>query len=327
MKSILVLRKMKVTNANTIAGLTYGFPPISNFLGFTHALSRFLNSKLGLSLGGCAVVCHRHHVNTHQSGGRGDHVFSLTRNPLTQEAKTSGFVEEGRMQLEISLIIECNFDSYDFDFESDDDGTGKFEALIHDKVQTMRIAGGTIESVERVSFAEVPDEFEKSVKFARQQMRSLLPGFFLVSRSDLLASHHKKLLAANPEAEIMDSWLDFVAYKQQAQPTESAPIESEIDLDANWERITKPAAGWLVPIAVGFKGISPLFDVGEVARSRDPKFPFRFVESVYSIGQWLSPHRVRRLENLFWHYHMTGDWYLCQNNFQPEAEAEGQSTF
>jgi CRISPR-associated protein Csy2 len=34
MSSLILLRRMKVENANAIAGLTYGFPAITHFLGF-----------------------------------------------------------------------------------------------------------------------------------------------------------------------------------------------------------------------------------------------------------------------------------------------------
>lgn len=328
MRSILILRRIKVANANAIGGLTYGFPPISNFLGFTHALSLFIDNKLGLSLGGCAVVCHSHHVNAYQPSGWGDYVFSLTRNPLTKESETPAFIEEGRMHMELSLLIECDFDSEDFDFGSDSNDARKFEDFVHEKALTQRMAGGTIESIESVHFAELPEDSDKLAKFYRIQLLKLLPGFALVDRSDLLRTHHHNLLADNPKAEILDSWLDFIAFKHHGLRESSGGSEANEASKVLWERIAKPAAGWLVPIATGFKGISALFEPGRVARSRDANLPFRFVESVYSIGQWLSPHRVKRLENLFWHYHADGDWYLCQNNFQPEVlETDGQSAF
>jgi CRISPR-associated protein Csy2 len=84
--------------------------------------------------------------------------------------------------------------------------------------------------------------------------------------------------------------------------------------------VDKPASGWLVPITTGFKAISPLYEPGEVANTRDPSVPFRFVESVYSVGQWLSPHRIRDINSIFWRYHQQDDWYLCKNSYQPETE-------
>ena len=45
--------------------------------------------------------------------------------------------------------------------------------------------------------------------------------------------------------------------------------------------------------------------------------PFRFVESVYSIGQWLSPHRLREPAELFWFAERPDEQglYLCANDY------------
>ncbi|PVF10187.1 type I-F CRISPR-associated protein Csy2, partial [Yersinia pestis] len=50
MSSLIVLHQVRVENANAIAGLTYGFPAITHFLGYSHALSRKLQSSHGLTL-------------------------------------------------------------------------------------------------------------------------------------------------------------------------------------------------------------------------------------------------------------------------------------
>jgi CRISPR-associated protein Csy2 len=327
MKSLLILRNIKVENANAIAGLTYGFPAVSNFLGFTHALSRALQAKLNLSLGGCAVVCHQHHVNAHQPAGWGDYVFALTRNPLTKESKTPAFVEEGRMQMDVSLLIECDFYSDDFDTDGEVRNTEWFESFIRNTALTQRLAGGTIQSIDKVIFAELPEDLDELAQFTRRQLLKLLPGFILVDRSDLLKSHYQSLQADNPEAEFIDAWLDFSALKYRARPDVKDGEEPTEETKATWERVAKPAGGWLVPIATGFKAISPLYENGEVARSRDPTTPFRFVESAYGVGEWLSPHRVRNLEHIFWRYQTDGDWYLCQNSYQsPTHEDNIHST-
>lgn len=68
MSSLILLRRLRVENANAIAGVTWGFPAITHFLGFTHALSRKLTQSHGLRLDGCAVVCHQHQIHAHSSG-------------------------------------------------------------------------------------------------------------------------------------------------------------------------------------------------------------------------------------------------------------------
>jgi CRISPR-associated protein Csy2 len=78
----------------------------------------------------------------------------------------------------------------------------------------------------------------------------------------------------DPNSDLFDLWTDFFAYK----------AESKIDEDQStvqWVRKDKPnPRGWFVPLMIGFKGISPLYEGQEVEHHRDPRYPFRFVESL-----------------------------------------------
>lgn len=316
MKSLLIIRNVKVENANAIAGLTYGFPPVSAFLGFTHALSRALQGAHQLTLGGCAVICHQHQVHAHQPGGWGDFVFSLTRNPLTREGNTPAFVEEGRMNMEVSLLIECNFISDDINFSAgnSDESIRSLEQWILTQALTQRLAGGTITDAKRAEFLELDDDRDERRKQVRKVLYRSLPGTALIDRSELLEEHFQHQLRDNPDSEMLDTWLDFVALKRQAVPELKDDEQPTEDHKAEWEYLPKPAGGWLVPIAVGYKAISPLYDNAEVARTRDTETPFRFVETAYGLGQWIAPHRIRHIEDLIWRYHVDGDWYLCKNS-------------
>jgi CRISPR-associated protein Csy2 len=77
--------------------------------------------------------------------------------------------------------------------------------------------------------------------------------------------------------------------------------------------------GWLVPLPMGFAALSGLHEPGTVAGARDAATPLRFVEGVYGIGQWISPHRLRRFEDLFWHadHDEALNLYRCCNGFKP----------
>ncbi|WP_028300236.1 type I-F CRISPR-associated protein Csy2 [Oceanospirillum beijerinckii] len=321
MRSLLIIKRLQVQNANAISGLTWGFPAVSNFLGFTHALSRFLQEKHDVALGGCGVICHQHQVQAYQPAGVGEYVFALSRNPLTKDGKTAPFNEEGRMHMQVSLVIECDFDSDDFDFDTDDDDQdiALFEQQIEQRLYRQRLAGGTIQHIQQVKFIPLQESLEKREKQCRKLMFQLLPGFALVDRSPLLAQHYQQLKQDNPEAEMLDAWMDFAALKFQAQPKVKEGEEITEDTPADWIYQPKPAEGWLVPITTGYKGISQLYEPGEVANTRDPDTPFRFVESVYGVGQWLSPHRIKDPEQLIWRYQQQDDWYLCQNAYQPEV--------
>lgn len=322
MKSLLILKRMHVQNANAIAGLTWGFPGITNFLGFTHALSRYVEELQGVKLGGCAVVCHSHQVQAYQPAQYSEYVFALTRNPLTKEGKTAPFNEEGRMHMEVSLIIECDFitDDLDFGVASESENIALFEHKLSRKIPTLRLAGGTIQAIENIELHGLNEDLEERGKEFRKTMLRLLPGFMLVDRTSLLNEHLSALQQQQPDADLLDAWLDFSALRYRAYPQIPEGETANETTPADWRYVAKPGEGWLVPITTGFKAISPLYLPGEVANARDVSVPFRFVESAYGVGQWISPHRVRDLNDIFWRYQQDGDWYLCKNDYQPEID-------
>lgn len=320
MKALLILKRLQVQNANAINGLTWGFPAVSNFLGFVHALSRFTQAQQGVRLDGCGVVCHNHEVQAYQPSGYGEYVFALTRNPLSKEGKTAPFNEEGRMHMEVSLVIECDFIANDLDYGtgSDSEDIERFKSELANKIETLRLAGGTIQAIEQVEFYELDDDHEFRSRFFRKTMLRLLPGFLLVDRTPLLNEHFTELLQHRPDADLLDAWLDFAALRYRAYPDLSDGELPSETTPAQWRHESKPGEGWLVPITTGFKAISPLYEPGQVANTRDSAVPFQFVESVYGIGQWISPHRIRDINSIFWRHQHEDGWYLCKNSYQPE---------
>ncbi len=293
MSYLIVLRHIRVENANAISGLTYGFPAITHFLGYTHALSRRLQQSHGLTLENCGVVCHQQQLHAYSSGR--DRVFSLTRNPLTKEAKTAAFNEEGRLHMTVSLLMECRGV-----VTNGREGATVLAEHLQQLCQTQPLAGGNIVSIGEAKVIAYPDE----AKMLRKLMRRLLPGFALLDRSELLLSHFQALKQLNPQVEMLDAWLDFAALKMQAA-TE--------DASTAWRYVPKPAAGYLVPLQTGYQAISPLFPAGDVEKSRDPTTPFRFAEPVYGIGEWRSLHRITDLQTLLWRYHQQDDSYVCRS--------------
>ena len=69
----------------------------------------------------------------------------------------------------------------------------------------------------------------------------------------------------------------------------------------------------MVPIAVGFQGISPL---GLAQNQRDANTPHRFAESVLTLGEFVMPYRIERIDDMLWHYHVDAeqDLYVCQTS-------------
>lgn len=293
--SLFIIKNMHIEGANAIAGFTYGFPAITQFLGFVHALSRKVEPQHGISFDGCAVMCHQHQVHAYRGSDWDDYGFALTRNPLAKDGKTAPIVEEGKMNLCVSLLIECKGFS---------GGNSDQEQLISDAIKTLalsqRCAGGRITHIEICQFKPMPNEASD----CRKLLRPLLPGFILCDRSDYLQQHNE----SNDQNMIMN-WLDFSALRYR-YTTLSDSVAAE---PGQWERVNKPQSGYLVPLMIGYKQISDVFAAGEVANVRDNTTPFAFTEAVYSVGEWIgSPSRVESINQILWHYQYSSPYYLCR---------------
>lgn len=313
-KNLLVLPRLRVQNANAISSpMTWGFPAMSAFVGLMHALERKLYAAgINVSLGNVGVICHDFEAQATEGGYvRG---FHLTRNPVDKTGGTAAIVEEGRVHLDITLIF--TIDTAEAESEHDD-----IAKHIGEIVAGMRIAGGSVIPNRAVpSHKQRPqwvtlddDEEERQKQFARLKRR-WLPGFALTLRDDYLTEHWQTLQQQNPDASLLDAWLDLSRLNHYCTlENEGEPNEKPV-----WQA-QRPYRGWLVPIPVGYGKISDLFPPGEVANARDTQTHFRFVESLYSIGEWVSPHRMKQPEDLFWYvdndeeaglYRLNNDYHL-----------------
>jgi len=147
--------------------------------------------------------------------------------------------------------------------------------------------------------------------------RRLLPGFALVERDDLLQERLNAMREKHRTTTPLDALLDLTSLHWDCEVSSSEDGSERVD----WH--IRPRSGWLVPIPIGYSAISPLYPPGEVHDTRDPDTPFRFVESIYSLGQWISPHRIHQPQQLLWCHHAEPDsgLYRCLNTYQPDQLA------
>ena len=240
MSQYILISRLNVQNANAIAGFTWGFPAITHFLGFTHNLQRKLKNIpqfMRLSFDGCAVIAHKHHVHSY---GKYDTEFTQNRNPpyllSHSKADTPPVIEEGKMNMTVSLLIHCQGII----------GNKKDEliAWLNNSCLTQRLAGGTI-----LNQALDIEIFSASQDNLHLIKRKLLPGFLLLDRADYLHEHYESLCKLNQETELLDAWLDFSALKKAARPksdliskhllslsTESYHIDQITTLQAVWQK-------------------------------------------------------------------------------------------
>jgi len=293
-KGLLVLPHLRIQNANAISSpLTHGFPSMTAFIGFMWALERKLHaSNIHLGLEAVGVICHSYQEQVAEGYVR---TFKLTRNPVDEKGNTAAIVEEGRIHLDVTVV----FSAFGKDAEGDvflQDKQKEREAVCREIAQcvsSMRIAGGGVISTEPTAqLLSIAADSEQRAQDFRYWRRQWLPGFALVSRSDLLQTRWKKLQRDNPQATLLDALLGLSRFNYRSEILGDGKVK--------WAPDRKKGSGWIVPIPIGYSALSPLYDPGSVSNARDTAAPFRFVESLYSIGQWISPHRLQDVDELLW---------------------------
>lgn len=335
-QAILVLPHLRVQNANAISSpLTHGFPSITAFMGLMWALERKLTrAGVPLHLHGVGVLCHRHQEQTAPGYVR---TFNLTRNPVARDGKVAAIVEEGRIHLDLTLLFSVSekraerapttlMQGAEATMQAWADRAG-------DVLSQMRVAGGSLLPTRatpgrrvRPRMEVLPDDAQARATQFRMWRRRLLPGFALVGRDDLLAERLRKLRERKPNATLLDAWLHAARsnYEPETLADDAVPKDGKVQWSDPWRG---KGSGWVVPIPVGYAGLSTPYAAGTVRNARDTAVPLSFVESVYSLGEWISPHRLTHLEQLLWHAETDRDkrLYRCRSDYVPRSSERAET--
>ncbi len=326
-QAVLVFPLLRVQNANAISSpLTHGFPSITAFTGLMWALERKLaQADIPLHLLKVGVICHAHEEQVIDGYVK---TFSLARNPVGKDGKTAAIVEEGRIHLDITLVFAVATAGNPLMLEqAAQDPEHELAHRIAEALATMRIAGGTLLPSRkgpgrriRPWLALLPEDAEVRASEFRQWRRQWLPGYALVGRDDLLATRLTHLQQTQPDATLLDAWLHAARFNHAPVPQAAgeAPLPDGKVLWA--DPLRGKGAGWTVPIPVGYVSLTGQPHApGVVANARDTSTPLAFVESVYSLGEWISPHRLPSLEALLWHAETdtTKGLYRCRSGYVP----------
>ncbi len=287
MKDILLIPNIKIHNANALSSpYTIGFPAMTAWLGFMHALERRLPAEFSdIKFTGLIVSCLDMTLHTHK--GKGDYVNSIiaTSNPLDKSGKRPSFIEEARCDIEVTIAIECHMDFIDYD---------NFTDFIDKTLHTMKIASGDLISFKASRHIEV--ENVEPLRLTKY----LMPGFCLISRQELMQESMQQ------GKDAIDAMLDYLK------------ITTDIEIDENHSvKKSKPykkEKGWIVPIAIGYQGISEL---GNLRNSRDSMTPHRFSESIVTLGEFKMSYHFETVDEMMWRFqeYKDKDLYLCHNNF------------
>ncbi|WP_367109224.1 type I-F CRISPR-associated protein Csy2 [uncultured Psychrobacter sp.] len=300
----VMIKNIRIQNANAVSSpITYGFPAITGFTGAIHALSRKIAVVDGLEdirLDGVLIACYECQPQTYREASYKDYTFNQTRNPILKSGKTASINEEGRCHLRISLVIGV----YANDFMLEDDQIAKLLQTVRFKIQQQRIAGGSVLSLDRFDPVNyVPAEDINNFS------KALLPAFILMNAPKDLTSITEQLQQQNPEATALDALISTATMTHE-------PIDNAQGM-TDWQtKSSKQGRGWLVPIPVGFQGISEIYDAGIMQNVRNPEYPSRYVEAIYSLGKWVFPHRINDLADALWYQYYDNEesLYLVTQN-------------
>ncbi|MBI0328691.1 type I-F CRISPR-associated protein Csy2 [Burkholderia plantarii] len=333
-EALLVLPHLQIQNANAISSpLTHGFPSITAMMGLMWALQRKLSGAgIPLKLRRVGVICHDFEEQVHDGYVK---TFHLTRNPVDKDGATAAIVEQGRMHLDLTLLFDVVDAGTAGDATSsglrDDTGCTEWATRIGEMVAGMRVAGGSVLPGRAIPgrrtrpwIAMLPDDYEEQLRLFARWQRQWLPGYALVGRDDLLAERHRLLREQRNDASLLDAWLHAARFNHQPLPDESAGGGTDAAKRLRWGDPLRPrGSGWIVPIPVGYAALTKPHAPGAVANTRDAATPFVWVESIYSLGQWIGPHRVAHWHELLWQPETDGKagLYRCRSGYQGPAGA------
>lgn len=312
----LLLKNIQIRKANAISGpLTYGFPAISGFIGAIHRLNRTLQSDYpDITFDGVLIACNHYTLQTYRHHQYADYTFIQSRNPIKKDGSSSSFIAEGKIDLNVSLVIEVIASEELQDDLADDEKANKFVENIELLIKQQRIAGGYV--------LNSPTGQLFSLAEGEAILKKLQPAFILMDAQLHLAAITKELQTgfkhqihnnqvqpvqdenqqpvlsyypANPEATELDALLEIACLHH---------IPTQQQNSVKWTiKSAKQDRGWLVPIPIGYQGIYPPFNAGEMLNSRAPQYPHQYVETIYSLGQWVFPYRLQQqFEHCFWRY-------------------------
>lgn len=292
-RHFLLLPHLKIHNANAMSSpFTIGFPAMTAWLGVMHALERKVheNGFEQIHFSKLAISCHNFDLQTYK--GRGDYVYSIigTANPLDKDGSRPAFIEEARCHLEVSLLIEV--EGYSIRVRD------SLLSLINTLLMQMKVASGDLLNTHLAEILLLNEEDEGDQ--LKQILHRLMLGSVLIERRDLMIDSMKE------GKDGVDALLDYLTVHHR-------PISTGDSDKLAWESRRK-SPGWIIPIAVGYQGVSPLSDK-PILNQRDDETPHQFAESIITLGEFKMPYRVEEIDEILWKYQFDDNkgLYLCCN--------------
>jgi CRISPR-associated protein Csy2 len=284
---IIVIPKLKIRGATAMANWgTIGFPSMAGWLGAMHRLQRDLN-EMGhdtFRVDGTGVVVNKFKLRAYkkQSGRYWSVIgYGIPRN---QYGCTPGFREDPKCDITASIVMKVN-GLHDYEDKDIEQLITDIEKLLF----MMKVVSGDTWLTRRPVAIYDRGELETR-SMVRQQV---MPGYAIIERRDLIQK------AAIDNQDPMDAIIDYLKIYHISDPD-------------GWFSQRK-AAGWIVPISTGYNAIS---DYDVLPSQRDKDVLHRFAEGVTTLGEFVMPWRLKRVEDMLWRYAVEGNLYICKNSRQ-----------
>lgn len=190
----LLLKNIMIQNANALSGaLIAGFPAVTAWLGFVHALERKVRERgfPSVRFNGAGIICHHCHLRLH--AGAGELVYSVLNNrkPPDKKGRNSSLIEEVYCHLNVSLFIRS---------ENTVEKNKAFIAVVSEAIKILKIAGGDITDADIPETGIIPDTKQGWCELRQR----IAHGYALLERRDVM------IRAMNSGMDAMSALLKYI---------------------------------------------------------------------------------------------------------------------
>lgn len=293
LKNYLVIPRISVKNANALSSpITIGVPAVSAFLGAGHKIQRLLNSNgyPSIKINGAGIIIHKTNLRVFKSKVDSKSFLFASSNPLKKDGKRPSTIPDPKIDFTASLVLEVEDKDFSYLFDTDE-LVSATENILRDG---LRIAGGDI--LPPLYKSKPSSSFENQYKIRyetididdscenKKILKSLMPGYALIERRDLLVT------AMENGKDPCGSLFDYLAIHNVCSKVENGSIE--------WKSERK-TDGWLVPISVGFQGLS---EPQKAKNQRDNNYNHVFGENLITLGEYKMVSSFETIHKLMWRY-------------------------
>lgn len=285
----ILVSNLKIEGANAASSnITIGFPAITAWMGMVHAWERKLWQMVpGIipsAFEAVGVSCRKFNLQTYKDKTSWIATIPNRRKPMeyrNSKYAHAAIIDEPKADMTVDLILSLKA------YENQD-----YEGIIEnlpDVIAQSRAVGGYIVSTPNILIMDVEDDKDLE-EMNRRFIAKMMPGFALISRSDLLE-----------EDSSLDRMLDILSV-QTSQIT-----------DENGNTYMTPPirniSGWIVPIVTGFRRLNE--PTKPIKNERAIRFKHCFVEPAITLGEFKMVNQIKDIRNILWYYSHTDFKYHC----------------